>query len=86
MNIEQSQSLHCFKSSYSGGECIEVAALPHSLHVRDSKDTGRGSLTVSPASCLPSSTTPATVTDRKPASTWRDDSLDRPGGPWQHRP
>jgi hypothetical protein len=48
-----SQSLHWFKSSYSGGaggECLEIAALPHSVHIRDSKDTGRGSLTVSPAS------------------------------------
>lgn len=54
MNTEQSQaqSLHWFKSSYSGGaggECFEIAALPHSVHIRDSKDTGRGSLTVSPA-------------------------------------
>ncbi|GAB2870884.1 hypothetical protein GCM10027074_43140 [Streptomyces deserti] len=46
----QPQTATCFKSSYSGGaggECIEVAALPHSVHIRDSKDTGRGSLTVS---------------------------------------
>ncbi|MGV9527342.1 DUF397 domain-containing protein [Streptomyces cellulosae] len=55
MNTEQSQAqaLHWFKSSYSGGaggECIEVAALPHSVHIRDSKDTGRGPLAVSPAS------------------------------------
>jgi len=55
MNTEQSQAqaLHWFKSSYSGGaggECIEVAALPHSVHIRDSKDIGRGSLAVSPAS------------------------------------
>ncbi|MFI6930044.1 DUF397 domain-containing protein [Streptomyces sp. NPDC050287] len=29
-----------FKSSYSdsqGGECLEVAACPHAIHVRDSK-------------------------------------------------
>lgn len=55
MNTEQSQvqALHWFKSSYSGGEggeCVEVAALPHSVHIRDSKDAGRGFLTVSPAS------------------------------------
>ncbi|PWI09442.1 DUF397 domain-containing protein [Streptomyces sp. NWU339] len=54
MNTEQSQAqaLHWFKSSYSGGaggECVEVAALPASVHVRDSKDTGRGTLTVNPA-------------------------------------
>lgn len=39
-----------FKSSYSagdGGDCIEVAAGPHALHVRDSKDTTRPSLSVS---------------------------------------
>lgn len=30
-----------FKSSYSsqdGGDCIEVAPAPHTVHVRDSKD------------------------------------------------
>jgi uncharacterized protein DUF397 len=38
-----------FKSSYStgqGGECVEVAACPHTVHVRDSKDTTRPSLSV----------------------------------------
>ncbi|PZH08371.1 DUF397 domain-containing protein [Streptomyces sp. NTH33] len=54
MNTEQfeAQSLRWFKSSYSGGaggECIEVAALPASVHVRDSKDTTRGTFTVAPA-------------------------------------
>ncbi|MFD7700145.1 DUF397 domain-containing protein [Streptomyces caelestis] len=54
MNTEQSQAqaLHWFKSSYSGGaggECIEVATLPASVHVRDSKDTGQGAFTVAPA-------------------------------------
>lgn len=54
MNTEQSQaqSLHWFKSSYSGGsggDCVEVATACSSVHIRDSKDTGRGSLTVSPA-------------------------------------
>ncbi|MEU8350812.1 DUF397 domain-containing protein [Streptomyces sp. NPDC048845] len=32
------------KSSYStdtGGNCVEVAQCPHSIHVRDSKDTSR---------------------------------------------
>jgi hypothetical protein len=40
-----------FKSSYSagnGGECIEVAALPDTVHVRDSKDTTRAALAVDP--------------------------------------
>ncbi|MFF8368468.1 MULTISPECIES: DUF397 domain-containing protein [Streptomyces] len=49
MNTE----LAWFKSSYSGGTgeaCIEVAACPGTVHVRDSKDTSRPSLTVSSAS------------------------------------
>ncbi|MEV5882639.1 DUF397 domain-containing protein [Streptomyces sp. NPDC052020] len=55
MTSEQStsQSLPWFKSSYSGGsggDCVEVATACSSVHIRDSKDTGRGSLTVSPAS------------------------------------
>ncbi|HEY9368876.1 DUF397 domain-containing protein [Streptomyces sp.] len=39
------------KSSYSGdqgGACVEVAACPHTVHVRDSKDTNVPALTVSP--------------------------------------
>ncbi|WP_329117462.1 DUF397 domain-containing protein [Streptomyces sp. NBC_01353] len=39
------------KSSYSseqGGNCVEVAACPHTVHVRDSKDTSLPSLTVTP--------------------------------------
>ncbi|MEU7279029.1 DUF397 domain-containing protein [Streptomyces sp. NPDC045431] len=39
------------KSSYSGdqgGDCVEVAACPHTVHVRDSKDTALPALTVSP--------------------------------------
>ncbi|MFG3380358.1 MULTISPECIES: DUF397 domain-containing protein [unclassified Streptomyces] len=37
------------KSSYSagdGGECVEVAAAPGRVHVRDSKDTTRAALAV----------------------------------------
>ncbi|WP_314613505.1 DUF397 domain-containing protein [Streptomyces stackebrandtii] len=37
------------KSSYSseeGGECVEVAECPGSVHVRDSKDTNRPGLVV----------------------------------------
>ncbi|WP_432054726.1 DUF397 domain-containing protein [Streptomyces sp. bgisy022] len=54
MNTEQSQAhaLHWYASSHSGGaggECVEVATLPVRVHVRDSKDTGRGTFTVSPA-------------------------------------
>ncbi|MFD7322078.1 DUF397 domain-containing protein [Streptomyces sp. NPDC059875] len=40
------------KSSYSseqGGNCVEVATCPHTVHVRDSKDTTRPSLTLTPA-------------------------------------
>ncbi|MET9803738.1 DUF397 domain-containing protein [Streptomyces sp. NPDC006368] len=40
------------KSSYSGdqgGDCVEVAACPHTVHVRDSKDTARPALALSPA-------------------------------------
>jgi hypothetical protein len=40
-----------FKSSYSsgaGGECVEVAVCPGTIHVRDSKDTNRPALTVEP--------------------------------------
>ncbi|TXR91996.1 DUF397 domain-containing protein [Streptomyces sp. col6] len=36
-----STDLKWFKSSYSGeggGNCIEVAIRPHTIHVRDSKD------------------------------------------------
>ncbi|MEV0600867.1 DUF397 domain-containing protein [Streptomyces sp. NPDC050315] len=39
------------KSSYSGSEgeaCVEVAACPDAIHIRDSKDTARRPLTVSP--------------------------------------
>ncbi|WP_344383533.1 DUF397 domain-containing protein [Streptomyces thermolineatus] len=45
MRIEESMQtgpiLAWFKSSYSGGEggdCVEVAASPGAVHVRDSKD------------------------------------------------
>jgi hypothetical protein len=36
-------------STSSGGNCVEVAASPHTIHVRDSKDTARPALTVTPA-------------------------------------
>lgn len=42
-----------FKSSYSGsngGECVEVAAAPGTIHVRDSKDASSPSLNVSTGS------------------------------------
>jgi hypothetical protein len=47
MNVEEpGQSVPesaWFKSSYStgsGGECVEIAACPDTVRVRDSKDTG----------------------------------------------
>ncbi|MCQ4082575.1 DUF397 domain-containing protein [Streptomyces sp. RB6PN25] len=43
--------LQWFKSSYSGaqgGDCVEVAAGPHTIHVRDSKDVTRPSLSFGP--------------------------------------
>ncbi|GAA2593335.1 DUF397 domain-containing protein [Streptomyces lienomycini] len=51
MNTEQSknQSLHWFKSSHSGGEggeCIEVAPTPATIHIRDSKAPAHGTLRV----------------------------------------
>ncbi|WP_405805091.1 DUF397 domain-containing protein [Streptomyces sp. NBC_00210] len=55
MNIEESVStapgLTWSKSSYSsgeGGQCVEVAARPGVVHVRDSKDTTVPMLTVQP--------------------------------------
>ncbi|MGX9886364.1 DUF397 domain-containing protein [Streptomyces sp. NPDC002276] len=45
-----SATLQWFKSSYSsseGGDCIEVAAHPSAVHVRDSKVTAGPILTVS---------------------------------------
>ncbi|GAA2925911.1 DUF397 domain-containing protein [Streptomyces argenteolus] len=39
------------RSSYStgsGGECVEVAACPGTVHVRDSKDTAGPVLSVTP--------------------------------------
>ena len=35
------EALQWFKSTYSGsegGECLEVAATPHTIHIRDSKN------------------------------------------------
>ncbi|MGY5121057.1 DUF397 domain-containing protein [Streptomyces sp. 900105755] len=52
MNVEQPvPEAAWFKSSYSsgaGGECVEVAARPGTVHVRDSKDTTRAALAVDP--------------------------------------
>ncbi|MGX1476653.1 UNVERIFIED_CONTAM: hypothetical protein RKD50_005461 [Streptomyces canus] len=48
MTVEQ---LNWFKSSYSGGEggeCLEVAVTPHTIHLRDSKHPTGPHLTLSP--------------------------------------
>ncbi|MEW2515157.1 DUF397 domain-containing protein [Streptomyces sp. NPDC046870] len=45
-------SLAWFKSSYSGsqgGDCLEVATTPTTIHIRDSKNTPGPALAVSPA-------------------------------------
>jgi hypothetical protein len=50
--VSRSAALHWFKSSYSsdqGGNCVEVAAHPAAVHVRDSKVTDGPVLTVEPA-------------------------------------
>lgn len=48
--MSSTPELDWFKSSYSGGgggNCVEVAMGPNAVHVRDSKDTRLGRLTVS---------------------------------------
>ncbi|MFJ3308077.1 DUF397 domain-containing protein [Streptomyces sp. NPDC086549] len=47
-----STALEWFKSSYSsdeGGNCVEVATAPATVHVRDSKTSDGPILTVSPS-------------------------------------
>jgi hypothetical protein len=47
-----STQLTWFKSSYSGtegGNCVEVAACPTTIHVRDSKDPAGPQLAFEPA-------------------------------------
>lgn len=51
MNVKQvaeaGDGLHWFKSSYSGsdgGDCVEVAAGPDAVYVRDSKAAGDGAV------------------------------------------
>jgi hypothetical protein len=42
-------ALDWHKSSYSsdsGGECVEIATCPHTIHIRDSKNPGGPTLTV----------------------------------------
>ncbi|MEU3552693.1 DUF397 domain-containing protein [Streptomyces fragilis] len=52
MTDETAVELRWCKSSYSGnegGECLEVALSPTTVHVRDSKDTAREGLALTPA-------------------------------------
>ncbi|GHJ36788.1 DUF397 domain-containing protein [Streptomyces sp. TS71-3] len=45
-------ALSWFKSTYSGGDgdnCVEIAIRPTTVHIRDSKNTARRPLTVTPA-------------------------------------
>ncbi|MFE2263461.1 DUF397 domain-containing protein [Streptomyces griseosporeus] len=47
-----SADLNWLKSSYSsgqGGECLEIAPTPHTIHIRDSKFPTTPHLTLSPA-------------------------------------
>ncbi|MCP9957417.1 DUF397 domain-containing protein [Streptomyces sudanensis] len=53
MNTERSEvpQLHWIKSTHSGGaggDCVEIAPAPSAIHVRDSKNTGQGTLTITP--------------------------------------
>ncbi|MGP9018913.1 DUF397 domain-containing protein [Streptomyces sp. BR1] len=45
------ESPRWFKSSYSnnGGNCVEISACPHTIHVRDSKLGGDGPTFAVPA-------------------------------------
>lgn len=49
--MSRTTELDWFKSSYSGGggdNCVEVAATSDAVHVRDSKDTDAGRLSLAP--------------------------------------
>ncbi|MFH8840707.1 DUF397 domain-containing protein [Streptomyces sp. NPDC017868] len=46
--MKSTEPLAWFKSSHSGGDCVEVAPGAGTVHVRDSKDVTRPSLRVSP--------------------------------------
>ncbi|MCP3765481.1 MULTISPECIES: DUF397 domain-containing protein [Streptomyces] len=49
MSTESRRRLVWHKSSYSGnegGECVEIAVVPGTVHVRDSKDVDRPHLSV----------------------------------------
>ncbi|WP_406218767.1 DUF397 domain-containing protein [Streptomyces canus] len=53
------EALQWFKSTYSGdegGQCVEVAACPHTIHIRDSKNPEH-TLRVTPATWTAFTTT-----------------------------
>ena len=57
-------NLQWFKSSYSndsGGQCVEVATCPHTIHIRDSKEPERGVVTVSDVAWCAFLATPHTL-------------------------
>jgi hypothetical protein len=50
-----SEELTWFKSSYSsgeGGDCVEIAAGPRTIHIRDSKNPDSPHVTVTPATWI----------------------------------
>ncbi|MFK4150232.1 DUF397 domain-containing protein [Streptomyces sp. NPDC004065] len=52
MNFDVEEVVTWRTSSYSsgeGGQCVEVAALPHAVRVRDSKDISRPAIPVTAA-------------------------------------
>ncbi|WP_405861219.1 DUF397 domain-containing protein [Streptomyces sp. NBC_01515] len=51
--MSDTRALRWFKSSYSdsgGGNCVEIATCPHTIHIRDSKNPDGPTLTVTAAS------------------------------------
>ncbi|WP_149830040.1 DUF397 domain-containing protein [Streptomyces tailanensis] len=52
LSIDQLALRRSSYSSEEGGECVEVAACPGTVHVRDSKDTTRAALAVDPTAWI----------------------------------
>ncbi|WP_328680864.1 DUF397 domain-containing protein [Streptomyces sp. NBC_00343] len=51
--MSDTRALRWFKSSYSdsgGGNCVEIATCPDTIHIRDSKNPDGPTLTVTAAS------------------------------------
>ncbi|GAA2138766.1 DUF397 domain-containing protein [Actinomadura napierensis] len=47
MDVSRAKWRKATRSTSTGGECVELAALPEGLGVRDSKDPDGGHLTIS---------------------------------------